>query len=222
MMNVNWERLSHWSGIAFIVMFVIAYVLYGEQPQVGASADELVSFYEGDRERVLIASVVLGGAILFLLWFAASIASTLRDAGQGGWGSAAIAVSAALAAVFFVLITVSAALAYSIAGSGNDTMTSGLNDLALVLVAIASFPEAMLIMAATFGLWRAGIVSDALLWAGLAAVVLVLVGGTTWATDGVWAPDGAYLRFISPIVALTWMTAISGLLLTRGPSTARA
>jgi hypothetical protein len=220
--NVNWERLWRGSGIAFVVMFIIAYVIYGDQPKVGASADELVSFYDSDRGRVLIAAVFFGGAVLFMLWFAAAIASTLRDAGQGGWGAAATAFSAALAAVFFVLISVSAALAYSIGGSGNDTITSGLNDLAWALVVMASFPAAMLIMAGTFGLWRADLISNALFWAGLAAVVLVLLGGTTWASDGIWAPDGAYSRFISPTIGLAWVAVISGLLFTRGPSTARA
>jgi len=213
MTNVNWERLWRASGIAFVVMFIIAYVIYGNQPNAGASADQFVSFYDGGRGRILIAAVLFGGAVLFLLWFAAAIASTLRDAGQGGWGAAATASSTALAAVFFVLITLSAALAYSIAGSGNDTITSGLSDLAWALVIMASFPAAMLIMA--------GIVSGALFWPGLVAVVLVLLGGTTWATDGLWAPDGAYSRFISPIVALAWVTVVSGLLYTRGSSTAR-
>jgi hypothetical protein len=87
---------------------------------------------------------------------------------------------------------------------------------------MASFLAAMLIMAGTFGLWRAGIISDTLFWAGLVAVILVLLGGTTWASDGIWAPDGAYSRFISPIVGLAWITVISGLLFTRGPSTTRA
>ena len=222
MSNVNWERLWRGSGLAFVVMFIIAYVIYGDQPNAGASADELVSFYEGDRTRILIASVLFGGAVLLLLWFAAAIASTLRDAGQGGWGAAATASSAAVAAVFFVLITVSAALAHSIAGSGNDTITSGLNDLAWACIVMVSFPAAMLIMAGTFGLWRARLISDALFWAGLAAVVLVLLGGTTWASDGIWAPDGAYSRFISPTIGLAWIAVISGLLVTRGPSTVRA
>jgi hypothetical protein len=166
--------------------------------------------------------VIFALAVLNLLWFAASITSTLRDAGQGGWGAAATASSAALGAAFFLLITVGAALAYSIAGSGNDTVTSGLNDFAWALVVIVSFPAAMLIMAGTFGLWRAGIISNALFWAGVAAVVLVLLGGTTWASDGFWAPDGAYSRFISPIIALAWVTVVSGLLFTREPSSARA
>jgi hypothetical protein len=222
MTNVNWERYWRGSGIGFVAMFVIAYVIYGDQPKVGASAEELVGFYVGDRTRILIASVLFGGAVLFLLWFAAALASTLRDAGQGGWGAAATASSAALAAVFFVLITVGAALAHSIAGSGNDAVTSGLNDLAWACVVMVSFLAAMLIMAGTFGLRRAGLISNALFWAGLAAVVLVLLGGTTWASDGIWAPDGAYSRFISPIVGLVWIAVVSGLLFTKGPSTAPA
>jgi hypothetical protein len=196
MVNVNWERLWRASGIAFVVLFIISYVIYGDQPTVGASADKLVSFYDGDRGRILTATILFSGAVLFLLWFAAAIASTLRDAGQGGWAAATTAPSAALAAVFFVLITLNAALAYSIAGSGNDTITSGLNDVAWACVVIASVPAAMLIMTGTFGLWRAGIVSNALGLAGFIAVVLVLLGGTTWATDGIWAPNGAYSRFI--------------------------
>lgn len=222
MSPVNWERLWRSAGIQFVVFFVIAWVIYGDQPKVGASADKLVSFYDGDRTRILIATVIFGFAVLNLLWFAAALTSTLRDAGQGGWGAAATAASAALGAVFFVLITVGAALAYSIAGSGNDTLTSGLNDVAWVSTVIASFPAAMLIMAGTFGLWRAGIVSNALFSVGVAAVILVLAGGTTWARDGVWAPDGAYSRFVSPIIGLVWVAVISGLLTMRSPKKAGA
>jgi hypothetical protein len=220
-MSVNWERLWRMSGINFVLFFVIAYVIYGDQPKVGASAGKLVSFYDGDRTRILIATVIFALAVLNLLWFAAAITSMLRDAGQGGWGAAATAASAALGSVFFVLIMLGAALAYSIAGSGNEPLTSGLNDLSWVCIVVVSFPAAMLIMAGSFGLWRAGIISNALFSAGVAAVVLVLLGGTTWASDGIWAPDGAYSRFISPIIGLTWVAVISGLLVMRGPSTAR-
>ncbi len=220
--NPDWERLWRSAGIQFVVLFIIAWIIYGDQPKVGASTEKLVSFYDGDRTRILIATVIFGLAVLNLLWFAAAITSTLRDAGQGGWGAAATAASAALGTVFFLLITVGAALAYSIAGSGNSAVTSGLNDLAWALVVVVSFPAAMLIMAGTFGLWRARIISNALFSAGVAAVVLVVLGGTTWASDGFWAPDGAYSRFISPIIGLAWIVVISGLLVMRGPSTAGA
>jgi hypothetical protein len=220
-MNVNWERLWRMNGINFALFFIVAYALYGNQPKVGASAEKLVSFYDGDRTRILIATVIFALAVLNLMWFVAALTSALRDAGQGGWGAAATAASAALGAVFFVLIIVGAALAYAIAGSGNEALTSGLNDFSWVCIVIASFPAAMLIMAGSFGLWRAGILSNVLFSVGVAAVVLVLLGGTTWASDGFWAPDGAYSRFISPIIGLAWITVISGVLVMRAPSAAR-
>ena len=212
MLAPDWERLWRSAGIQFVVLFVVAWVIYGDQPKVGASADTLVSFYDGDRTRILIATVIFGLAVLNLLWFAAALSSALRDAGQGGWGAAATAASAALGAIFFILMTVGAALAYSIAGSGNDSLTAGLNDLAWVLTVLASFPAAMLIMAGSFGLWRANAISNALFAAGVAAVLLVLAGGTTWARDGFWAPDGAYSRFVSSSVGLVWVVVFSGLL----------
>ena len=125
-----WERLWRTSGLQFVGYFLVASVLYGYQPQVGASADALVAFYDGHRTRILIAAVVSGLAVLNLLWFAAALRTTLADAGQDGWGAAATASSAAVGGLFLLFITVGAALAYSIAGSGNHTFTSGLNDLA--------------------------------------------------------------------------------------------
>jgi hypothetical protein len=214
-----WERLWRLSGINFVIFFVIAYAIYGSQPKVGASADALIAFYDGGRTRILIAAVLSGMAVLNLLWFAAALRTTLADAGQDGWGAAATAASAALGGLFLLLITIGAALAYAIAGSGNQTITSGLNDFAWASVVMTSFPRAMLIMAGTLGLWRAGLISNALFAAGVAAIVLVLLGGTTWLSGGVWAPDGAYSRFVSPIIGLVWVVVVSRILLTRSPAT---
>jgi hypothetical protein len=220
MSTTFWDRLWRSAGIQFVVFFVIAYFIYGDQPKVGSSPDTLVSFYDGNRMRIVIATFIFGMAVLNLLWFAAAIRSALRDAGQDGWGAAVTASSAALGGILFVLMTVGAALAYKVAGSGNHTLTSALNDMAWVGIVMTSFPRAMLIMAGTFGLWRAGMVSNALFAAGVAAVVLTLLSGATWAVNGIWAPDGVYSRFISPIIGLVWIVVISGVLL-KSPSAAR-
>ncbi len=214
-----WERLWRMGGINFIVFIIAAYFIYGDQPHVGASADSLVAFYNGNRTRILVAAIVSGMAMLNLLWFAAALRNTLADAGRDGWGAAATASSAAVGGLFLLLITLSAGLAYSIAGSANHTFTSGLNDLAWAGVVLTSFPRAMLIMSGTFGLWRAGLISNSLFAAGVAVVVLVLLGGTTWLSGGFWAPDGAYSRFVSPILGLAWVVVVSQILLTRSPAT---
>lgn len=214
-----WELFWRTSGIQFVLFFIIAYVLYGSQPQVGASPEALVAFYHGDRTRVLIAAVISSLNVLNLMWFSAALRTTLADAGQDGWGAAATASSAALGGLILLLVMLSGALAYSIAGSGNFTFTSGLNDFAWAGVVLSSFPRAMLIMAAAFGLWRAKLISNALFAVGVAAVVLVLLGGTTWLTGGFWAPDGVYSRFVSPAIGLVWALVVSWILLTRSPAT---
>jgi hypothetical protein len=214
-----WERLWRAAGIQSVGLFIIGYLIYGYQPHVAASPDALVAFYSGNSARILIAAIFFGLAVLNLLWFAAALRTTLADAGQDGWGAAATASSTAVGVLFLLLIAVSAALAYSIAGSGNNTVTSGLNDFAWACVVLSSFPRAMLIMSAAFGLWRARLISNALFAAGVAAVVLVLLGGTTWLSGGFWAPDGVYSRFVSPAIGLVWGMVVSGVLLTRSPAT---
>src|SRR2546422_11338172 len=156
---------------------------------------------------------------LNLMWFAAALRNTLADAGKDGWGAAATASSAAFGALFLLLIAIGAALAYSIAGSGNPTLASGLNALGWALLVLSSFPRAMLIMSGAFGLWRAGLISNALFAVGVAAVVLGVLGGTTWLSGGFWAPDGAYSRFVSPIIGLVWVLIVSRVLLARSPAT---
>ena len=193
------------------------------KPAAGRSSpDALTAFYGGSGARILIAAVFYGLAVLNLMWFAAAVRTTLVDAGYDGWGAAATASSAALGALFFLLVAVVGAVAYSIAGSGNHALTSGLNDFVWAGFVLTSFPRAMLIMSSAFGLWRAGQISNALFSAGVAAVMLVLLGGTTWLSGGLWAPDGVYSRFVSPAIGVVWGMVVSGVLLRRSPATRAA
>ena len=214
-----WERLWRSAGIQFVVFFIVTCVIYGQLPGVHASAAALDGFYNGDRTRILIASALSGLNVLNLMWFAAALRTTLSEAGQDGWGAAATASSAAFGALFFLLITLGAALAYSIAGSGVRALTSGVHDFGWALIVLSSFPRTMLIMSGVFGLWRAGLISSTLFAVGVAAVILGVLGGTTWMSDGIWAPDGAYTRFISPLIGLAWIVVVSQVLLKRGPAT---
>src|SRR5258707_7094008 len=98
-------------------------------------------------------------------------------------------------------------------------LASGLNDFVWAGFVLTSFPRAMLIMSAAFGLWRARLISNALFAVGVAAVVLVLLGGTTWLSRGMSAPDGVYSRFVSPAIGLVSGMVVCGVLLTRSPAT---
>jgi hypothetical protein len=47
----DWERSWRGNGVIAAVLFFVSYVFYGSQPKVGASPEDLVSFYDGDRTR---------------------------------------------------------------------------------------------------------------------------------------------------------------------------
>jgi hypothetical protein len=217
-----WERLWRTAGIQFVGLFIVASLIYGTQPQVGAPAGELVAFYGGNRTRILIAVFCFGLNLLNLLWFTTAVRTILADAGQDGWGAAGTAAGATFGGLFLLALTVEAALAFSVAGPGNESLTVGLNGLAWALLVLTSFPRAMLIMSWAFGLWRAGQISNGLFTAGVVALVLVLLGGTTWMREGFWAPDGAYSRLVSPLIGLAWIVVVSRVVLARSPATRAA
>ena len=217
----KFDRVFRSSGVLFAILFVVSYLIRGAQPEIGASAASLESFYGEDRMRMLMGTFLLGFNLLNLLWFAAALSRDLRDAGQGIWASAATAASAVFGGVFLVLIALNAALAYSIAGSGSETLMSALNDLVGAGSVLIWFPAAMLIMAGSFGLWQAKAISNGVFAVGVIVVVLGVAGGTTWASDGIWAPDGAFAGIILPIVALVWIAFLSAVLTSRAPSPVR-
>jgi hypothetical protein len=122
-----WEHLWRAASIQSVLCFIVAHIVYDHQPQVGASADALADSYDGDRMRILIAAVFYGLAVLNPMWFEGG------SGRPGGCGTRRLArggdrLQSALGALFLLLIAVVEALAYSIGGSGNHMLTSGLND----------------------------------------------------------------------------------------------
>jgi hypothetical protein len=164
-----------------------------------------------------IAAPILGLAILNLTWWAAAVRTTLADAGLDGWGAAATAASSAVAGLLFVVLALGVTTA-SLAGTGNDAFVSGLNKVGSSLFVLSSFPRAMLVMAPTFGFWRAGLISNKQFVVGVALVILGVLGGTTWIDGTIWAPDGVFARIIWPALGLAFVVAASRVQ-NRAPST---
>src|SRR5262249_30702620 len=108
-----------------------------------------------------------------------------------------------------LLTGLTAASAYSLAASANGGMVSALNDLAWAVVVLSSWPRAMLIMAGSFGFWRAGLISNGLFAVAVGVVLMGVLGGTTWLSGGFWAPDGLYSAVIWPVAGLAWVVVAS-------------
>jgi len=113
------------SGIQSVLCFIVAYIIYGHQPQsrIGRRTGSLL---RRRSHAILIAAVFYGLAVLNLMWFAgrSGPAWRMRDKTVGARRRR---LQCRLGALFLLLIAVVAGLAYSIAG-WNHMLTSGLND----------------------------------------------------------------------------------------------
>jgi hypothetical protein len=221
MTGINWERWARATGIGFVVMFIVSFIVLGESPKVNDSAQKIVSFFDGDRGRVLTAMILFGIAFSLFVFFIGAIASTLREAGRGGWGAVTIAAGAGFVALQAVIGAIAGALALNVAATGDEGVLTSLNTLTSTVDVISAYFFGTLVVAATIGLSRAAITPAWYGWIGLIAAVLVYLHGTNWSTSGFWSPTGGYL-FVTIIAGLGWTLITSVLLYLRAPATAGA
>lgn len=220
MTNVNWERWARAGGIAFVVLFVAGFAIVGNSPKIGET-DKITSFYSGDRGRVLTGITIIFFAYAIFLWFIGAVANVLREAGEGRLAATVIALGATFLGMQAMLLAIVAGLAQSIAAAGDSGVSNALNTLTWNIDVASAFLLAGLITAVSVGLSRARVLPEWFTSFGLLAAVLILLRGTNWATDGLWAPDGAY-QYVAMISALAWIVLTSSLLYMRAPATARA
>jgi hypothetical protein len=212
MAGMSWDRWLRLSGIGFVVAFVVAFIVYGDPPKVNASAQDIVSFFDGDRGRVLTAMSIFGIAFMLFLFFVGAVANTLREAGEGGLAATSVAMGSTFVAVQAVTGALSGGLALNIAAVGDEFTVRTINTLATAGDVISAFPLAGFIFVASIGLSRARVIAGAwYMWFGLLVSVLVLLHGTNWAATGFWSGTGGYV-WIAVLPALLWTLATSWLL----------
>ncbi len=208
MVAANWERLARAAGAGFVVLAIAAFIVGGEAPKVGDSTEDLISYYDGDRGQVLVSSLLFAFALLLFLWFAAAIANTLRDSGEGRVGATVIAGATAFVSLQLALTGMAASLAYSVAGGGDPGVTKALFDLQWVLDMFAALPAAVFVLSSSVGFMRTRAVPAWLCWVGLGLAALFLLRTTNWARDGFWSPTGEYIFILIP-VAMLWILVTS-------------
>jgi len=73
----RWERWAPLSGIAYVVLFIIALFVTGDG--AGNTAEEYADYYadSGNRDKEIFAFFLLSGAALVLLWFVAALRGIL-------------------------------------------------------------------------------------------------------------------------------------------------
>jgi hypothetical protein len=201
----QWAKRAPWTGIVAVVLFVIAFIVGGETPDFDASSKDILSYYDDQTAQVVTSILLLYGSI-FLVFFAATLRSALRDAD-------------ALSGLVFIggtlmglALAIFAGLNFTLTDLANSDHLDRIDPGALQsLNALNSdffFPlvigTAVFLISAALAIFRSGALPR---WMGWVALVLGIAAVT---------PAG----FFAFIASGLWMVVASVLLLQRGGTAA--
>jgi len=206
----RYARYGAATGIVFVVLLVVAFIVMTSPPDLDAPADEF-ALYFADHQDAINTSVVLGTlSLLAFIWFAGTLVSALRVA-AGSPRVPTIAFGGAIVAVasFFVGLTALAVAAHRPAEVSPE-ITRALYDT-FVLAGVPGIAG----LAALFGATALAILRTDLLpawlgWMAAVTAVLQLLGfGVLYTDTGAFAGDGALGVFLPFLAGLATILALS-------------
>lgn len=112
------DSLAPLTGVAFLVVAIVAFAVGGEPPDASSSTEEIVSHYVDNKDSVIFGAVLAALAATLLIFFGATLSATLRAAeGVGGILSAVVLVGASVMAVG---IAIDSTILFALAESVED------------------------------------------------------------------------------------------------------
>jgi hypothetical protein len=173
-MNLRWPPLT---GVLFVVLIVVSFIVSGETPDADDSGEEVISFYT-DEEGSQIASAVIGAyAALFFVFFASVLRATLRRDEDPPGVLSTISFGGAL--VFVVGGLIFAGLTFTLADLSDESPDPGAMQALNALNADLFFPVAVGIGAFLIGSGIAIVRGAALpTWLGWVALVIGVLAVT--------------------------------------------
>jgi hypothetical protein len=203
------ERLAAYSGVVFVAMFVLGFLVGGNPPDLTASKERWTLWFAANHRRELAAAILIGVALVAFVWFLGSLWSALRGAGQPRLAAVALASGLAAAGLGYVWVAVWAS-AYRV-GIDQQSLLKGMVDFGDTAVTVIGFPLAGLAASTAIASARAGFLPRWYAPAGGLTALVLLFGGGALAQHGFYRPDGPY-AFLALAVFLVW-TAVTSVLI---------
>jgi hypothetical protein len=201
----NYQRFAPLTGVVFVVLVLVVFMLEGDTPDVDDSAREVVDFYGDHEGQMFFGSVILGLASVALIFFAASLRRALRrgEEGAGVLSVAAFGGGVVAAAGFGT----DAAFRFALADSAEDINPAAAQALN-ALFGDFFFPMVVgistLVLATALAALRTQLIPVWLAWVGIAIFVLFFtpLGFIGFMASGLW---------IAAVSVLLWRREESGL-----------
>lgn len=207
-MAQDWKGWAPLTGVVFVVLLVLSFIVVGETPGADDSASEVVSFYTDNEGEMFLSALSAGLAAVFFLFFVGSLTSVLQSAeGPGAWLSGVARAGGIVAAVGMLIF---AGLAFTL-GDVADRLEPEATQALNALNADLFFPLAAGIATFLFATGLVAVRTRALPpWLAWAAVVI----GVACITP---------LGFFAFLASIAWVFVASVVLArVTGPPVARA
>jgi hypothetical protein len=215
MNGANPGRWIPLSGIVYVVLFVLVFVLTGDSPQGSDPDSEYLAYYgdSGNRNQEIVVFFLLAVAAIAFVWFVAHLRGRLRAVESEPHGLSTLAFGSGLVSAALLMGALAVGIGPTFAVEDSDVFTldpdmARLTGVTSYLLLVGSTMVAAALVAATSVLAiRTTVLPAWVGWVGL-VVALVMLFAIAW---------------IPIMVYLAWVLVVSVLLLVRpeAPRSAR-
>jgi hypothetical protein len=206
------------SGVVFVVLLNGALFAPGAPPKAHDSPAKIASLLADNRSAILAGMFVAGVALLFGLWFFATVATWLRPrVAERDVGLALAAPAGGVLAAAFVLggMLLFYGAAYQVSAAAQLPVVRGLTDAGNATVEMSKFGVALFVGGVAIVSARAKVLPRWFTRAGLAAATVGIASAIPLFAEGSFTQFGGGLDLVGAAPATMWVLGLSVLMAGR-------
>ena len=201
------ERWGPLTGVAFVALLVISFIVAGDTPDTDEPAREILAYYNENDSEQIVSAIIGALAVVFFLFFNGRLRRVLRAAEGPAGGLSATAFAGGI--LIAVGGSIFSAIGFTLGETAEDMGPEAAQTLHLMNDSFF-FPLAIGVVTFTIAAGGSAIRTGALpAWLGWAALVIGIAALT---------PIG----FFAFLASLLWVLVTSVLLALRAPEEAAA
>jgi len=216
-MSDRYARYGAATGILFVLLVVVGFLVTPEPPAADASAAEVFDYVTDKQDTLHAVQLIFAAAGFFFIWFIGTLRTFLAAAegNDGRLANTAFGGGLIAAASLLVAFGLAATAALHPAENGPE-LTHALIDASLIVPAVGAPAAAVFFAANGLSILRSVLLPSWLGWLGLVTALFnMLAIGAVYTDDGVFAADGVLGFFIGFALFLIWNLAASIVLYRR-------
>jgi len=182
----RWDRFSPLSGILAVVLWVVgAFILFNDEPESGASPEEVAMYFADNASQVLAGAFLFMLGVASFLWFIGTLRAELAQA-EGGVGRlAGIAAAGGVATASMLFGMVAPNAAGALQAQEDDRGPSPSSADALFTLGDGFFIGAevaaiVLVVATAVAVLRTRVMPRWVAWVSLLLAVWLVIGPIGW------------------------------------------